>query len=127
MKQEIKDVIINSESNALATTGPHGINVVPISVVEVQESEIYLYDFFMSRTAKNIQAESSVAFTCWKDFVGVQIKAEALYETEGERYEAAVTEMKQKFPDRTLKALIRLVPSEIYDVAPGAISDNKLD
>lgn len=124
MKQEIEEIITNSESAALATTGPQGINVVPISVFEVRGEEIHLFDFFMTKTVENIKVESKVALTCWKGFVGMQIKAEVAYETEGEDYDAAVTEMKERFPDRTLSGLIRLTPTEIYDVAPGAGVEN---
>lgn len=124
MKKDIEDIITNSSSTALATTGPNGLNVVPISVWKVSEGEIFLYDFFMKKSSENIKAESKVAFTCWKDFVGVQIKAEASYETTGADYDAAVLEMKERFPDRVLAGLIRLVPTEVYDVAPGASGEN---
>lgn len=126
MNKEIIQIITDSESAALATTGPHGLNVVPISVFEPRKGEVHLYDFFMNKTAENIKTESNVTFICWKGYAGVQIKAEAKYEAFGSDFDAAVVEMKERFPDRTLKALIRLVPSEVYDVAPGAISDNKL-
>ncbi|MCB9810381.1 pyridoxamine 5'-phosphate oxidase family protein [Candidatus Nomurabacteria bacterium] len=126
MQQEIKTVIENFASAALATNGPEGLNVVPISVVNVRGDEIHLYDFFMNRTAKNIKASSLVAFTCWRDFVGVQVKAEVVYETEGEDFDLAVKEMKERFPDRTLSGLIRLTPVEVYDVAPGASPDDLL-
>lgn len=126
MNTEIIQIITDSESAALATTGPHGLNVVPISVFEPRQGEVHLFDFFMNKTAENIQAEGDATFTCWKGFSGLQVKAEAKYETYGPDYDAAVVEMKERFPDRTLKALIRLIPSEIYDVTPRAISDNKL-
>ena len=45
MTQDIKDTIKNSVSAALATTGPSGLNVVPISVFEVRGEEVHLYDF----------------------------------------------------------------------------------
>jgi len=127
MKQNIEDTITNSDSAALATTGPNGLNIVPISVFAVREGEIHLYDFFMKKTSENIQAEPKVTFTCWKGFVGVQVKAEVKYETAGPDYEAAVIEMKERFPDRTLAALIRLTPVEIYDVAPGTVGENLLE
>ena len=120
MKQNIVDIITNSTSAALATTGTNGLNVVPISVFSVQGGEVHLYDYFMHKTAENIKSESKVAFTCWKGFVGVQIKAEAKYETAGPDYDATAVEMKERFPDRVLAGLIRLTPTEIYDVAPGS-------
>jgi hypothetical protein len=126
MHEQIRRVITGSESYALATTGPHGVNVIPISVVELRGDEIHLYDFFMHKTAENILAEPHVAFTCWQGFRGVQVKATAVYETSGGVYEAAVAEMKQRFPDRTLRAVIRLTPTVVYDVAPGASGEDIL-
>ena len=110
----------------LATQGPKGLNVVPISVWEVQGDEIFMFDFFMHKTAENIKTESAAAITCWRDFVGLQLKVEAVYETEGADYDAAVVRMKEQFPDRTLSGLIRLTPVEVYDVAPGANGDDLL-
>jgi hypothetical protein len=126
MHEQIRRIVIGCDAHALATTGPHGVNVVPISVVEVVGEEIHLYDFFMQKTAENIQAEPQVAFTSWQGFRGVQIKATAVYETTGEVYEAAVAEMKRRFPDRTLRAVIRLTPTAVYDVAPGASGEDLL-
>ena len=126
MKQNIQKIIEDFSSAALATNGPRGLNVVPISVVEVQDGEIHLYDFFMHKTAENIKADSTVAFTCWRDFVGVQVRAEAKYDTAGEVFEAAVVAMKERFPDRTLAGVIRLTPTEVYDVAPGASEENMM-
>ncbi len=120
MKQNIRAVIDDFSAAALATTGPYGINVVPISVVDVRGDEIYLYDFFMGKTAGNIKIDSAVAFTCWKGFCGFQIKADATYEKAGAVYDLAVIDMLKRFPDRTLKAVIRLSPVAVYDVAPGA-------
>lgn len=127
MNREIQSIIENSDSYALATVGEGGVNVVPISVVTIEGDEIFLYDFFMKRTADNILLEPRVAFIGWKEFVGVQVKATAVYENTGDIFETAVTQMKQRFPDRTLKALIRLTPTAIYDVAPSADSTVQLD
>ncbi|MCA9361755.1 pyridoxamine 5'-phosphate oxidase family protein [Candidatus Kaiserbacteria bacterium] len=126
MHEQIRRIIIGSDAYALATSGPYGVNVVPLSVVEVRDDEIHLYDFFMSKTAENIKAVPEVALACWQGFRGVQVKAEAVYETSGEVYEAAVTEMKERFPDRMLAGVIRLTPTAVYDVAPGASGDDLL-
>ncbi|NCT02273.1 pyridoxamine 5'-phosphate oxidase family protein [Candidatus Parcubacteria bacterium] len=124
MNEQIRRIIIGSDSRALATSGPQGVNVVPISVVELIGDEVYLYDFFMHKTAENIQVEPQVAFTCWQGFHGVQVKATAVYETNGEVYETAVIKMKKRFKDRTLRAVIRLIPTAIYDIAPGSSGEN---
>lgn len=126
MNEQIRRVVTGSDAYALATTGPHGVNVVPLSVVELHGEEIHLYDFFMQKTAENIQVKSQVALACWQGFKGVQIKATAAYETGGVVYEAAAAEMKERFPDRTLRAVIRLTPTAIYDVTPGASGEDML-
>ena len=127
MTTKIEKIITECDAYALATTGPHGVNVVPLSVVAVHDGEIHLYDFFMHKTAENIQANSGVAFTCWQGFRGLQIKATATYETEGTVFSTAVPEMKERFPDRTLRAVIRLTPTAVYDIAPGASGENLLE
>ena len=80
----------------------------------------------MKKSAENVLAEPRVALTCWQGVRGVQVKATALYDTTGEVYEAAAVEMKERFPDRTLRAVIRLTPTAIYDVAPGASGEDLL-
>ena len=126
MNKSIEERITGASSVAVATNGPHGIKVVPLSVWRIIGEEIFLYDFFMRKTVENIKSDSEVAITFSREFVGVQVKAEAVYETEGPAYEMAVTDMKKQFPDRTLKGVIRLKPKEVYDVAPGASPENIL-
>ena len=126
MHEQIKRKIVGATSAALATTGPAGLNVVPLSVWEVVGDEVHCYDFFMNKTAENLQAGAPVALTCWQGFTGVQMKASAVYETSGEVYGEAVEVMKERFPDRALKAVVRLTPTEAYDVAPSTAGDNLL-
>ncbi len=70
MKQKIRESIEGFSAAALATSGPSGINVVPMSVVDVSGEEIHLYDFFLGKTVENIKLQSAVAFTFWKGFEG---------------------------------------------------------
>jgi predicted pyridoxine 5'-phosphate oxidase superfamily flavin-nucleotide-binding protein len=126
MHEQIKRKIVGASSVALATTGPAGLNVVPLSVWEVVGDEVHLYDFFMNKTAENLRAGGPVVLTCWQGFSGVQVKAAAVYETSGEVYEEAVKVMKERFPDRVLRAVIRLTPTEAYSVAPGASGEDLL-
>lgn len=126
MHAQIRRIIVGSNVHALATTGPCGVNVVPVSVVELAGDEIHLYDFFMKKTTENILAEPRVALTSWQGFRGLQVKATALYDTRGEVFEAAVVAMKERFPDRTLAGVIRLTPTAAYDVAPGASGEDLL-
>ena len=115
-----KEIITGAEARALATFGPHRVNVVPISVVDVTDEQICLYNFFMGKTIENLLAEPAVAFTVWKGLCGIQIKATATYITSGLAFEAATSAMKVRFPDRTLSGLIFLIPTAVYDIGAGA-------
>lgn len=111
--------LLQAEAKALATTGPHGVNVVPVSVINVKESTIYLYDFFMGKTVANLSDSPAVALTAWSGLQGVQIKAVADYCTNGPEFEQAVIAMKEQFPERTLRGLIILTPIVVYDISAG--------
>ncbi len=120
MQESIKEAITSASAYALATVGPHGVNVVPVSVVEVVGDEIHLFNFFMHKTVDNLCTDQQVAFSCWNGLSGVQVKAIAAYVTEGELYEAAVDTMKTRFPERTLAGVIVLKPVSVYDISADA-------
>jgi predicted pyridoxine 5'-phosphate oxidase superfamily flavin-nucleotide-binding protein len=122
----IQTAVREAEARALATTGPHGVNVVPVSVVHVTDEAIHLYNFFMGKTVENLLVEPAVALTVWKGLSGVQIKATASYVTSGEVFEAAVATMKVRFPERTLSGVIILTPMSIYDTSAGNTAGTKL-
>jgi predicted pyridoxine 5'-phosphate oxidase superfamily flavin-nucleotide-binding protein len=115
----IADAIDNAEARALATNGPHGINVVPISMAKVNTDSIWLFDFFMNKTVNNVQANPEVALSAWTGLTGVQVKATASYVTEGPEFEEAVAWVHEQNPDRVTKGLLILTPTEILDVSPG--------
>lgn len=117
LNEAMQEMLISADGKALATTGPHGINVVPVSVISVSTDEIVLYDFFMDKTVENLKVEPAVALSAWKGLEGVQVKATAAYVTEGEGYITAVEAMQQQFPERTLKGILLLTPVAVYDVA----------
>lgn len=120
MDQAIIDQIVNAESRALATNGPHGVNVVAVSVVDVIDQQIHLYNFFMGKTAENFTVDPQVALVCWKGLEGIQVKADATYITTGEAFTTATTIMKERFPKRTLSGIIVLKPTAIFDVSADA-------
>jgi hypothetical protein len=123
----MRTTLETAEGRALATTGPHGINVVPVSVITLTEAgEIYLYDFFMDKTVTNLTSDSTVALSAWSGLAGIQVKATAAYETAGERFAAEEVKMKAQFPDRTLRGVIILTPSAVYDISAGATAGQKL-
>lgn len=120
MHEKIHEIIRNAEAKALATTGPAGLNVVPLSMVKVNDdSTIWLFNFFMDKTVKNLAAEPFAALTCWSALRGVQIKGDAAYATSGTDFDAAAKWVTSQNPKRVIKGLIALVPTEIYDISPG--------
>ena len=123
LNEKIRQAILGAESKALGTSGPAGLNVVPVSVVEVEGDEILLYNFFMGKTAENLSATASgggeVSLSCWSGYRGVQVRARVQYVTTGERFKAATTALAERFPERVLKALIVLTPTAVYDTSVG--------
>lgn len=117
MDQTIIDQILNADARALATTGPHGINVVPVSVIEVEAGIIYLFNFFMDKTVANLTVNTAVALTCWKGLEGVQLKGTVSYLTSGDRFEEKTKTMRERFPTRTLSGIIALTPAAVFDVS----------
>lgn len=118
-ESDITEIIKKADAKALATYGLHGVNVVPVSVVTVLDESIHLYDFFMGKTVENLRHSPQIAFTAWSGLVGVQVKATATYHDSGVEFEEAVLSMKDKFPDRVLRGLIKLTPTVVYDVSAG--------
>jgi predicted pyridoxine 5'-phosphate oxidase superfamily flavin-nucleotide-binding protein len=115
----IQQQLQTAEAKALATQGPAGLNVVPVSVITVTDREIHLYDFFMRKTVENIKAEGTVALTAWSGLEGVQVRAMAEYVTDGAVFTAAQTEMQERFPERVLKGVVVLMPTAVYDISAG--------
>jgi predicted pyridoxine 5'-phosphate oxidase superfamily flavin-nucleotide-binding protein len=121
--QYIKEFILNADSKALATFANENINVVPVSVIKIQDENIILLNFFMGKTVENIKLNNKVAIVFWKGLDGYQIKCEVKYLEEGEMYENENKWSKENFPERMLKGVLILEPKEIFDVAltnPGA-------
>ena len=120
LTQPMVAMIETALARALATSGPHGVNVVPVSVLKVESDKVYLYNFFMGKTVENIAVQPLVALTCWQGLEGIQIKAIAEYVSGGPMFESAVEEMKMRFPDRTLKGVIVVIPTAVYDISADA-------
>lgn len=119
-------MVMEAEARVLATHGPCGINAIPVSVVTIDDNHVYLYNFFMDKTVRNIQDEQTVAFTAWKGFAGVQMKATASYVTTGDLFATAVETMKKRFPNRVLSGVIVLTPTSFYDCSAGATAGQQI-
>lgn len=121
LSKKIVDVVTTANAKAFATHGPHGINVVPVSILKVTPDSIWLFDFFMDKTITNLKANPKTTLTAWTGLQGVQIKTTATYITTGEDFDAGVAFVKTQNPERVVKGLIVLVPNEIFDISPGGV------
>ena len=123
----IRDVLSTAAAKAFATYGNTGINVVPVSMIRVNDDTIWLFDFFMDKTVQNLDVKAPVALIAWTDMKGIQIKADAQYVTEGVEFMEAVAWVKEQNPARVVKGLIILTPTKIHDISPGgAFLENDL-
>lgn len=113
---KVKDCITGAEGKALASSGPAGLNVVPVSIVRVNDNSIWLFNFFMDKTIQNVNAGGDVALACWSKLCGMQIKATTQYVTEGAKFEEAVAWVATQNPDRVVLGLLELTPTDCYDV-----------
>jgi len=116
----IIEFIEAAEQKALATSCNGEVNVVPVSVVRVSDGNIWLHDFFMNKTAKNVCEEPQASLALWSGLNGVQIKGQINYLTEGGDFEAASKWSKEKFPERTLRGLLIFTPETVYDASAKA-------
>ena len=114
------EALVHADGKALATHGPHGINVVPVSTIRVEDGKIWLINYFFRKTLENLLAEPHVALTCAKGLTGYQIKGVATYLEEGGDFERARSWIADILPDRVVKGLLLIAPEEVYDIAPGA-------
>lgn len=115
----VRDILTTATAKALATNGSADINVIPVSMIKVNDDTIWLFDFFMDKTAQNLRTNTQVALTAWTDMKGVQVKADAQYITDGDEFTEAVAWVKEQNPARTVKGLIILTPTKIHDISPG--------
>lgn len=118
MDEQVAQFILNADSKALATYGTQGINVVPVSSIKIVGETIWLVNYFMDKTIINITGQKSVSLVCWKGMAGYQIKGDVDYYSEGLQFDEVVAWIKTILPDRIVKGLLVLTPTEIYDIAP---------
>ena len=126
LTEDIIKQIEDAEGKALATCCAGEINVVPVSVVRVVKGKIWLHDFFMNKTAKNVCQEPQAALALWNGLEGVQIKGTVEYETSGANFDEATAWIKENFPDRKLRGLLVFDPQKAYDVSAGGNAGQQL-
>lgn len=109
--------LMSANAKALATTGPAGLNVVPVSTVKIIGNDIYLVDYFFNKTRENLKAGNSVALTFWNGITGYQLKAESHYLTTGSAFDTIKRWGQQNYPERTVYGVIKIDPHEIFDIS----------
>jgi predicted pyridoxine 5'-phosphate oxidase superfamily flavin-nucleotide-binding protein len=114
-----QEILTTAQAKALATAGEHGVNVVPVSMIKVHADSIWLFDFFMEKTADHLRQQSPVALTAWTDMKGIQVKGDVTYHTDGDDFATAVAWVHTQNPSRVLKGLIIITPTAIFDISPG--------
>lgn len=120
LSQKVIDILQSADSKALATTGPHGLNVVPVSTIRIVDGKIWLINYFFKKTLENILANPAVSLVGWKGFDGFQIRASVEYVDEGPQFEEAKRWVAQSLPDRVVKGILILTPESAYDISPTA-------
>jgi uncharacterized protein len=117
LPQQVADVLLNADAKALATFSNSDINVVPVSSLKIVDGKIWLINYFLDKTLHNIIENPHASLACWKGFVGYQIKVAVTYLTEGKAFETAKAWIAEILPERTVKGLIVLEPTAIFDIS----------
>lgn len=125
MDKNIKKIVLSADSKALATCLRDHPNVVPVSSIKIVADKIWLINYFMDKTLKNILENKEVALVCWSKMMGYQIKGSISYETKGENFNTAIDWIKEILPEREVKGLLILDPREIYDISPSKNTKEK--
>lgn len=120
LTSKIIQAILEADSKALATTGRHGINVVPVSTVRVVGGKILLMNYFLHKTLENLLDEPKAALVYWKGLEGYQIKGSIEYVAGGEQFDEAKRWIEDNVADRTLLGLLVMTPEEAHNISPGA-------
>ncbi len=118
LSTDIIEAVLQSQNKALASIGKGGINVVPVSTIRVENNTIWLMNYFLRKTLDNIIENPNIALSCWTGLKGYQIKGTVEYVAEGAVYENARQWVIDNVPNRVLKGLLIITPSEIYDISP---------
>jgi len=114
---KVINCLLNAEAKALATTGPQGLNVVPISTIKIENDKIILVDYFFDKTRENLKTNNDVSITGWTDLSGFQIKAKCSYQDSGELFEKTVDWIAKLHSERTVIGVVELSPIEVHDIS----------
>ena len=126
LSEEVIKQIESADNKALATYCAGEINVVPVSVVRVVGGTIWLHDFFMDKTVRNVCEEPRAALAVWSGLSGIQRKGTVEYQTGGTKFMEATFWVTENFSERKLKGLMVFTPSVAYDVSAGESAGREL-
>jgi uncharacterized protein len=118
LTEHMLDIVLGADGKALATESEGDINVAPVSAIRVVGDKIWLANFFMNKTLKNILDNPNASLVCWKDGEGYQFKSEVSYETSGEAFKEARNWIARIAPQKEIKGLLILEPTAIFDISP---------
>lgn len=126
MNKAVCQCVLEAEAKALATCAGDNINVVPVSFVRIVGENIWLIDFFMEKTVRNLITNPRASLVCWKNTMGYQLKGSIEYLQQGELYDQACRWVATINPDRKVKGLIIFTPKEIFDIAPAKDTETQM-
>lgn len=119
LSPSVLDHLLTATAKALATTGPQGLNVVPVSTIKIEEGKIFLVDYFFNKTRENLQNSTEVSLVGWTGLQGSQVKAHHIYHTQGKVFEQTVAWIAALHPERTVCGVVELTPTEVFDISIG--------
>lgn len=117
MEDGITQSILTAKSKVLATMGDDGVNAVPVSAVRITDDSIWLFNFYMDKTIKNILKNPRVSLVCWSGGNGYQIKGQVSYEEFGANFKLAEKWIAENHPERTVKGVLILKPEHTFDIS----------
>lgn len=119
----VKELMALNKIVALATASREGIpNVVYMLQYWWYEPDVLVIgDVFMNASRRNVQENGYASFCVWDEHTDQSYKfiGTATYETSGEAYEFANTNLHRKKPDKNFKGVVVVKVIEIYDATRG--------
>ena len=120
LSSKIIDALLSADSKALATAGPQGLNVVPVSTIRIVDGKVLLINYFFKKTLNNLRAQPQASLVAWKGFDGYQVRAKVAYVESGPDFTEAQAWVAGMLPGRIVKGLLILTPTEVFDISPAA-------
>lgn len=117
LPEQIIDIVLNADGKALATYYKDCVNVIPVSSIKIVEDKIWLINYFLDKTLQNIINNPRASLVCWKGLEGYQIKTRVTYVTGGDAFAEAKQWIAKILPERVVKGLLILEPTEVFDVS----------